>query len=289
VINALSLLASLSGKEFNREEYYAETEVCGGNWLKSFTAMALEHFPLVKIGDDIGEMIVGAAVKNGLRLEDGDVIVIAQKVFSKAEGKVVKLSRIVPSRKAQELAQVIGKSAEFVELVLRETKRVLKASNDILLVEDKRGMICINAGIDKSNVRGRDNFALLPENPDESAEKCRLRIKELTSKNVGVVICDTYSRPFRRAQVNFAIGFAGVGPFRDYRGKKDLFGQILRVKNIAVVDELAASAELLMGQGKEARPVVVFRGLANALAEDEKDGTKELYMSGEEDLFKSAL
>jgi len=245
--------------------------------LKSFTAIALENFPLIRDGDDLAKTIVDVALKNDVSFEEGDVIVVAQKVFSKAEGRVVKLG------------EVIGKSSEFVELVLGETKRVVKASHDILLVEDKRGLICINAGIDKSNVQGRDNFALLPENPDESAEKCRLTIKELTGKSVAVIISDTYSRPFRRAQVNFAIGFAGIGPFRDYRGKKDLFGQILKVKNIAVVDELAASAELLMGQGKEARPVVIFRGLADAISRSEKADMKALYISANEDLFKDTL
>jgi coenzyme F420-0:L-glutamate ligase/coenzyme F420-1:gamma-L-glutamate ligase len=257
--------------------------------LKSFTAIALENFPLVRDGDDLAKTIVDVALKNDVSLEEGDVIVVAQKVFSKAEGRVVKLGDVTPSREAEELAKVIGKSSEFVELVLGETKRVVKASHDILLVEDKRGLISINAGIDKSNVEGRDNFALLPENPDESAEKCRLRIKELTGKSAAVIISDTYSRPFRRAQVNFAIGFAGIGPFRDYRGKKDLFGQILKVKNIAVVDELAASAELLMGQGREARPVVIFRGLANAICRSEKTDMKALYMSANEDLFKDTL
>ena len=257
--------------------------------MKCFTVTALENFPLVKAGDDIAKIIVDVALHNGLCLEDGDVIVIAQKVFSKAEGRIVRLDEVTPSRKAKELAKIIGKSAEFVELVLKETKRVVKASHEILLVEDKRGIVCINAGIDKSNVQGKDNFALLPENPDKSAEKCRSKIRELTGKNVAVIICDTYSRPFRRAQVNFAIGFAGIWPYRDYRGEKDLFGQILRVKNIAVVDELAASAELLMGQGKEARPVVIFRGLADAVRSGEKADMTELYMSANADLFKGAL
>lgn len=261
----------------------------GEEWLKSLTALALEDFPLTKAGDDVAKMIVDVASKNGLELEDGDVIAVAQKIFSKAEGRVVKLGEVVPSGRAEKLAEVVGKSAKLIELVLRETKRVVKASRETLLVEDKHGLVCINAGIDKSNVQGRDSFALLPEDPDRSAEKCRLEIRELTGKNVAVIICDTYSRPFRRAQVNFAIGFAGLRPFRDYRGKKDLFGQILKVKNIAVVDEIAAAAELLMGQGNEARPVVIFRGLGDVVAECEKHGVEDLYMSREEDLFKGTL
>jgi coenzyme F420-0:L-glutamate ligase/coenzyme F420-1:gamma-L-glutamate ligase len=166
---------------------------------------------------------------------------------------------------------------------------VVKVSREILLVEDKRGFVSINAGIDKSNVEGRGKFALLPENSDKSAKKCQMEIKKLTGKNVAVIICDTYSRPFRRGQVNFTIGVAGIRPFRDYRGKKDLFGQTLKVKNVAVVDEIAAAAELLMGQAREATPVVIFKGLNGVNEFCNKCSASELQISSEEDLFKNAL
>lgn len=257
--------------------------------MKSFMATALDNFPLVGTGDDIAGMIVETARKNGLEIEDGDVIAVAQKIFSKAENRTVSLREIVSSKRAKEIAKTTGKSPKFAELVLRETKRIMKASREVLLVEDRRGLICINAGIDKSNVEGRGNFTLLPENPDKSAEKCRLKIKELTGKNVGVVVCDTYSRPFRRGQVNFAIGVAGIDPFKDYRGKEDLFRQILKVKNVAVIDEIAAAAELLMGQAREATPVVVFKGLNNVIQPCEEHGIGELQISSEEDLFRDAL
>ncbi|MEM3730323.1 MAG: coenzyme F420-0:L-glutamate ligase [Candidatus Bathyarchaeia archaeon] len=257
--------------------------------MKSFTAFAFENFPLVKAGDDIAKMIVEFAERNGLKIEDGDVIVIAQKIFSKAENRIVKLRDVVSSKKAKEIAKMTGKSPKFVELVLEETKKVIKASPEVFLVEDKRGLICINAGIDKSNVEGSGNFTLLPENPDESAERCRRKIRELTGKNVAVIVCDTYSRPFRRGQVNFAIGIAGIKPFKDYRGKKDLFGQTLKVKNVAVVDEIAAAAELLMGQAEEARPIVIFKGLKDLVELNEKCSINELWISAEEDLFKDAL
>jgi len=257
--------------------------------LKTFTAYALENFPLIRSGDNIPKIIVETAAKNGLKIGDGDIIAVAQKIFSKAEKKVVRLRTVVPSKEAEEVAKLTSKNPNFVELVLRETKNVLKASREILLVEDKRGLVCINAGIDKSNVKGKDNFALLPENPDESAEKCRTEIRQLTGKNVAVVICDTYSRPFRRGQVNFAIGLAGIKPFKDYRGKKDLFAQILKVKNVAVIDEIAAAAELLMGQAQEARPVVIFKGLNDFVEFCENCSIKELQISSKEDLFKSSL
>jgi len=257
--------------------------------LKSFTATALEHFPLIESGDDIVKIIIETVRKDGLELEDGDVIAIAQKILSKAEERVIRLKDVVPSKRAEEVAKITGKGPKFVELVLRETKRIVKASREILLVEDKRGLICINAGIDKSNVEGRGNFALLPEDPDKSAEKCRMKIKKLTGKNVAVIICDTYSRPFRRGQVNFAIGVAGIRPFKDYRGKKDLFDQTLKVKNVAVIDEIAAAAELLMGQAKETMPVVIFKGLRDIVDFCDKCSINELYISNEEDLFRNAL
>jgi len=276
------------GKRFNRVKEQPKTRH-GGNDLKNFTAFALQGFPLIKSGDNIAKTIVETAGKNGLSLEDGDVLVIAQKIFSKAEERVVKLKEIVPSKEAREIAKTTKKSPKFVELVLKETNDVLKASRDVLLVRDKRGLTCINAGIDKSNVEGRGNFALLPEDPDRSAQRCRAEIKKLIGKSIAVVMCDTYSRPFRRGQVNFAIGLAGIDPFKDYRGKKDLFGQILKVKNIAVVDEIAAAAELLMGQGKEAMPVVILRGLNDIVGFCEKCSTTDLSISSEEDLFKDTL
>lgn len=257
--------------------------------MRSFTVMSLEDFPLIEAGDNIAKTIVEVAKKNGLFLEDGDVLAVAQKIFSKAENKVVRLKDVVSSEKAKALAEVTARNPRLIELTLRDTNRILKATREIFIVEDKRGLVCINAGIDKSNVKGRDKFALLPENPDESAKKLRVEIKKLTGKNIAVVMCDTYSRPFRRGQVNFAIGISGIKPFKDYRGKRDLFNQILKVKNIAVVDEIAAAAELLMGQAKEATPVIVLRGLKDYVEFCEECSINDLFISGKEDLFRDTL
>jgi coenzyme F420-0:L-glutamate ligase/coenzyme F420-1:gamma-L-glutamate ligase len=283
----LMFLPMCVGKRFN--DVGEQRRRRGREYLKSFNGYALEGFPLVKTGDDVAGKIVDAYRENGLQVEDGDVIVVAQKIVSKAEDRVVTLNGLVPSQEARQLAGLTGKSPRFVELVLGETKRVLKASRDILLVEDKRGLVCISAGIDKSNVEGRGRYVLLPEDPDVSADRCRLRIRELTDKNVGVIVSDTYSRPFRRGQVNFAIGVSGVRIFKDYRGKRDLFGHVLKVKNVAVVDELAAAAELLMGQAEEAMPVVVFKKLGHLLSLDEKHCVADLFISEQKDLFKGAL
>jgi len=257
--------------------------------LKKFTAIGLEGFPLVKPGDNIAELIVKTARRNGVIIEDGDIIAIAQKIFSKAEARIRRLSAVYPSEKAREIARKTGKDPRFVELVMQETSRVIKASAGTLIVEDKRGLVCINAGIDKSNVKGSGNFALLPENPDESARKCRVELARLTGKNVAVIICDTYSRPFRRGQVNFAIGIAGIKTFKDYRGLKDLFGYTIKVKRTAVVDEIACAAELLMGQANEAVPVVIIKGLNPFVEFSEQSSISELYISREEDLFKNTL
>jgi coenzyme F420-0:L-glutamate ligase/coenzyme F420-1:gamma-L-glutamate ligase len=259
------------------------------NDLKSFTVFALEHFPLIDSGDNIAKIIVETAMNNRFEFEDGDLIVVAQKILSKAESRVVNLNDVFPSEKANKLAKVVEKSPRFVELVLRETAKILKASGEILLVEDKRGLICINAGMDKSNVEGIDNFALLPEKPDESAERCRRDIMKLTGKKVALIVSDTYSRPFRRGQVNFAIGVAGISPFKDYRGKRDLFEHVLKVKNVAVIDEVAAAAELLMGQGSEAMPVVILRGLGELTETCGKRSVNEFRISSSEDLFKGVL
>lgn len=274
-------------KRFNEAD--GHPNLMEGIYLKSITVFALEHFPLIDPGDNLAKIIVETALNNRFEFEDGDLVVVAQKVFSKAEKRVVSVNDVLPSEEAKELAKVVDKNPRFVELVLRETAKVLKASSEILLVEDKRGLICINAGIDKSNVEGVDNFALLPEKPDESAERCRRNLMKLTGRNVAVIVCDTYSRPFRRGQVNFAIGVAGINPFKDYRGQKDLFKQILKVKNVAVIDEIAAAAELLMGQANEAMPVVIIRGLGELMKTCERCSVNDLSISSSEDLFKGVL
>jgi coenzyme F420-0:L-glutamate ligase/coenzyme F420-1:gamma-L-glutamate ligase len=257
--------------------------------MNSFTVYGVEGIPLVKPGDDLSKIIIESCSRNDVKIEDGDIVVISQKILSKAEGRVIDLKNVSPSRKAKLIAGRTGKNARLVELVLKETKKWLRISREILLVEDKRGLVCINAGIDKSNVEGVDNYALLPADPDLSAEVIQKEIFESTGKRVAVVVCDTYSRPFRRGQVNFAIGIAGIEPFKDYRGKRDMFGQILKVKNVAVVDEIAGAAELLMGQASEAIPVVVIRGLKMSGLQKRGQKTRELLISRREDLFKKAL
>ncbi len=254
--------------------------------VKKICVFGLEGLPLIRPGDDLAKLIVSASKTNGVEVEDGDIVVVAQKVVSKAEGRIFQLDQIEPSKEAMEIASKTGRNPRLVELIMRESKRFLKTSRQILIVEDQRDIVSINAGIDKSNVEGAHNYALLPVDPDESAKRLRSRIMKLTGKKVGIIISDTYSRAFRRGQVNFAIGLAGIDPFYDYRGTEDLFGYTLQVKFSAVADELASATELVMGQGKEAIPVAIVKGL-NRIVFNEDASSRDLVISEKEDLFKN--
>jgi coenzyme F420-0:L-glutamate ligase/coenzyme F420-1:gamma-L-glutamate ligase len=255
---------------------------------KTVSIVGLEGFPMVKTGDNVAELIVTVAEKENVTLDNGDVIVVGHKIVSKAEGRTVRLKEVKPSNRAKELSKLTLRDPRLVELVLREAKRVVKATKEILIVENRSGFVCINSGVDKSNVKGEDAYVLLPVDPDKSAKAIRSQIRKLSGKNVAVVICDTYSRPFRRGQVEFAIGVAGMKPFRDYRGKKDLFGYVMKVKSSAISDEIASAAELLMGQGKEGIPAVIVKGL-KGVKMTEETSVSELIMSKQEDLFKGTL
>lgn len=254
--------------------------------VKKVGIFGLEGLPLIKAGDDLAGLIVLAAKNNNVEIGDGDIVVIAQKVVSKAENRIVQLDKVKPSKKALKIAEKTGRNPRLAELVLRESKRFLKASQQTLIVEDQRDIVNINAGIDKSNVKGVNCYALLPVNPDESARRLRSRIMGLTGKKVGVIISDTYSRAFRRGQVNFVIGLAGIDPFFDYRGTEDLFGYVMQVKFSAVADELAGAAELVMGQGREAVPVAIIKRL-NRINFSEGSSFKDLVISEKDDLFRN--
>jgi len=255
---------------------------------KTVSITGLESFPLVKARDDVAKLIISTMRKEGVDLDDGDVIVVAHKVLSKAEGRIMRLQDVKPSQRAQDLAKVTLRDPRLIELVLQESKSIVKATSEIFIVENRQGVVCINAGVDKSNVEGKDSYALLPKDPDASAHEIASEISKLSGKKVAVVICDTYSRPFRRGQVEFAIGIAGINPFRDYRGKQDLFGYALKVKNTAVADEIASAAELIMGQGEEGIPVVIVKNLCNLIWK-QNASSADLLIPKEEDLFKGTL
>jgi len=222
--------------------------------------IAVSGLPIVKHGDNVAKLICDAAAKQGTPIQKGDVIVITHVFVARAEGNTVNLDKVVPSKFAEAIAKQFDKDAALVEVVLRESKSIVRMGDGKLITESKHGFICANSGVDRSNMPGERNVVLLPENPDASAEIIRKEIKELTGRSVAVIVSDTNGRPFREGEINVAIGVAGLKPIRDRRGEKDLFGYVLRVKRTAIADELASAAELVIGQADEGIPVAIIRG-----------------------------
>ncbi len=230
----------------------------------------------VQLSDNISKLIL-----DSIDLYDGDVVVIAQKIISKQEGRVVDLSTITPSLLSEGLSSQYNKDPRIVELILSESKRIVRMTNGVLIVETHSGFICANAGIDESNVH--DGYAtLLPIDSDVSAQKIRKQIHEQNNTNVAVIISDTFGRPFRMGQTNHAIGISGLNPILDYAGTLDSFEKILRVTAIAVADELSAAAELVMGKTLKC-PVAIVRNYSFSL---EDHTIHDLIRPEKEDLFK---
>lgn len=224
----------------------------------------LPDFPRVASGDDLAALTVEALARCGLELRAHDVMVYAQKVISKAEGRRIDLATVVPGTRALELAREVRKDPRLVELILRESRRVVRSAQDVLIVEHRLGFIMANAGIDQSNVAdpaAGDYALLLPEDPDASAARLRERLRVLTGCAPGIVISDSFGRPWRVGTVGVAIGCAGFAATLDLRGQPDLFGRPLRVTVVGHADEVASAASVLMGQGREALPVILVRGL----------------------------
>ncbi len=226
--------------------------------------IAVADFPQVASGDDLAALTTAALARSELTLRSDDVLVFAQKVISKAEGRRIELATVVPSTSALELAEVVQKDPRLVELVLRESRRVVRAAKDVLIVEHRLGLVMANAGIDQSNVAdpASGEFALLlPEDPDASAARLRERLHTLTGCAPGIIISDSFGRPWRVGTVGVAIGCAGFPATLDLRRHPDLFGRALRVTVVGHADEIASAASVLMGQASEARPVILVRGL----------------------------
>lgn len=248
--------------------------------------LALASLPLIRAGDALAPLIVAALQREGLGLERGDVLVVAQKIVSKAEGRRMALSDVTPSRRARSLAQRLGKDPRLIELVLRESREVLRIGREVLIVEHRSGFVLANAGIDQSNVneRGDDSEALLlPADADASAARLRAELARLTGTDVAVLVIDSIGRAWRRGTVGQALGAAGLPVVVDARGRRDLFGRALRATDIGVADELAAAASLLMGQANESRPVVLVRGFD---ARDCGQTARVLQRDRREDLFR---
>jgi len=226
--------------------------------------VAIPDFPLVEAGDDLAGLVIQGTVDAGIALESGDILVIAQKVVSKAEARAVSLSTVVPGQRALELSSESGKDARLVQLILDEADSVSRVRPGLIITTHRLGFTSANSGIDQSNVAqgGSEVVLLLPEDPDLSARKVRDRIATDLNITVGVIVTDSHGRPFRLGTVGVAIGVAGLPALWDRRGEADLFGYELRHTTVGLADELAAAAGLLMGQAAEASPLVVIKGLA---------------------------
>jgi coenzyme F420-0:L-glutamate ligase / coenzyme F420-1:gamma-L-glutamate ligase len=253
----------------------------------SLTLLALEGIGPVAPGDDLAVRILAVADGIGLALRDGDVVAVAQKIVSKSEDRYVVLDDVVPSERARELADVCRKDPRIVELVLGESRAVLRAAPNVLVVEDLRGLVLANAGIDRSNVEldasGRERVLMLPLDPDASAARLRARIRELAGIGVGVLINDSVGRAWRLGTVGTAIGASGIPGLLDLRGTPDLYGRGLQITEVGFADELAAAASALMGQAAEGRPVVLIRGVTVARREG---SARELQRPRDQDLFR---
>lgn len=228
---------------------------------RSVTLTALAGLPLVKPGDDLAALIIAALRRAAISPEDGDIVVIAQKVVSKAEGRLVDLRGVTPSPRAVALAKEVDKDARVVEVILSESTEVVRHREGVLVVAHRLGFVMANAGVDRSNVDGEDHVLLLPRDPDASAAALKAKLDREFDAELGIIINDSFGRAWRNGVVGVALGAAGVASLRDMVGAPDLFGRTLRVTTVAVADELAAAASLLMGQGAEGLPVVHVRGL----------------------------
>lgn len=246
--------------------------------------MAIEGLPLIKPGDNLGELIVNAAKKQKTPLQNNDIIVVTHVVASKAEGNIINLDEVTPSKRAKEIAQQTNKDPALVEVILRETKEIVRLGQNSIITETNSGIICANAGVDRSNVSGDRNVVPLPKNPNASAQNIRREIKKLSGVDVAIIVSDTHGRPLRLGEINVAVGVAGIKPIRDRRGEKDLFGYTLRIKQTAIADELSSAAELVIGQANEGIPAAIIRGYTYQTIEGESK--TELIRAKEKDLFR---
>jgi coenzyme F420-0:L-glutamate ligase/coenzyme F420-1:gamma-L-glutamate ligase len=246
-----------------------------------FETIGIEGIPEVRPGDPIAELILTAAERQGTPVIADDVLVIGQKIVSKAEGRLVRLADVTPSPIATAMAAELNRDARLVEVILRESRRVVRMDKGVLIVETHHGWICANAGVDQSNVE-RDTVALLPEDGDRSARALRDRIRALARVEVGVIIADTFGRPWREGLTNVAIGVAGLAPLKSYLGAQDPAGHTLQATILARADELAGAAELVMGK-LDRIPAAIIRGLALPPGED---GSKPLLRDPARDLFR---
>ncbi|HNC88476.1 MAG TPA: coenzyme F420-0:L-glutamate ligase [Anaerolineales bacterium] len=254
----------------------------------SLSITPLQNIPLIRQGDNLADILVASIQNSTIQLENDDILVLAQKIVSKSEGRMVNLATVTPSSQALELAQKTEKDPRVVQLMLQESNEIVRTRIGAIIVEHKLGFVCANAGIDHSNVAGdgsenEEYVLLLPEDPDASAKALRDQIRQKTGLNVGVMIIDSHGRAWRNGTVGICIGLSGIPAMIDERGWKDLFGYTLKITVVGVADELAAAASLMMGQASEGIPAVHVRGFPYPLGEG---SLKELIRPKEQDMFR---
>lgn len=240
--------------------------------MSELTFTQLLNIPLIEERDNIAEILFHAIRRQFIELKDGDILAVTSKIISKSEGRMINLNDVDPSDRALELGNETNRDPRLMELILKESKEIVRASEQAIIVEHRLGFISANAGIDHSNVQGNygnkeDWYLLLPLSPDNSAEKIRIFIKEKTGKDIGVIIIDSHGRPWRKGTVGVIIGTSRVPALIDLRGKTDLFGYHLKISEVAAGDELAAAASLMMGQADEKIPAIHVRGFPYQLCD----------------------
>ena len=247
--------------------------------------IALKDFPLIKPNDDLVSIINKSINNNGIDIESGDVVVVAQKIISKCENRYVELKNIQPSKEATDLAKTLNRDPAFIQIIQNESKKIISTDKNVIIVEHKLGFININAGIDRSNILQNDDVVLLlPENPSKSAKDLQSAISANFQRDIALIVTDSMTRPFRSGVTNFALASANIPSLIDLKGESDIYGNILQSTEIAIADELAAAAGLLMGQGSEKQPVVIIRGFdkKNYSTNDAFD----LVVDEDEDLYR---
>jgi coenzyme F420-0:L-glutamate ligase/coenzyme F420-1:gamma-L-glutamate ligase len=244
--------------------------------------IGLRTLPEIRRGDDLARLVIAASEREGAGLRRGDVIVLAQKIFSKAEGRLVNLRDVTPSALARHWAKELGADPRFMEVVLRESRRVVRMSERVLIAETHHGFVCANAGVDQSNIPKRGWVSCLPRDPDASARRLVRGIRARRKISVAAIISDTFGRPWRLGLTNAAIGAAGLRVLEDWRGRKDAHGRVLHATVVAVADELAAAAGLVMGKNAQV-PAVIIRGYRFRAA---RGFAREIIRPAAEDLFR---
>jgi coenzyme F420-0:L-glutamate ligase/coenzyme F420-1:gamma-L-glutamate ligase len=246
-----------------------------------YEVIGIEGIGEVRPGDDVARLVVEAATRQRTPVATGDVLVLGQKILSKAEGRLLRLADVTPSPMAATFAAELGRDPRLIEVILRESRRVVRMDRGVLVTETRHGWVCANAGVDQSNVDA-DTVALLPEDPDRSARTVRDGVRALAGAEVQVIVADTFGRPWREGLVNIAIGVAGLAPLRSYLGEQDPAGRPLQATILALADELAAAAEPVMGK-LDRIPAAIVRGLTLAPSEE---GSKALLRDPARDLFR---